>query len=69
LNKGESVLVHCLAGAHRAGTTGVAFLMYKIGVSFDDALTAAKRCRPVINPFGTLLNLLTLLERELQQAK
>ena len=24
LNRGESVLVHCLAGAHRAGTTGAA---------------------------------------------
>ena len=22
INRGESVLVHCLAGAHRAGTTG-----------------------------------------------
>src|SRR3989338_2043595 len=27
LNNGESVLVHCLAGAHRAGTTGVCLLM------------------------------------------
>ena len=25
---GESVLVHCLAGAHRAGTTGIISLMH-----------------------------------------
>ena len=30
LAKGESVLVHCLAGAHRAGTTGCMLLMYKV---------------------------------------
>ena len=28
VSKGESVLIHCLAGAHRAGTTGTAWLMY-----------------------------------------
>ena len=29
LAKGGNVLVHCLAGAHRAGTTGCMLLMYK----------------------------------------
>eukprot|EP00546_Thalassionema_frauenfeldii_P008291 CAMPEP_0178916300 /NCGR_PEP_ID=MMETSP0786-20121207/12544_1 /TAXON_ID=186022 /ORGANISM="Thalassionema frauenfeldii, Strain CCMP 1798" /LENGTH=230 /DNA_ID=CAMNT_0020589583 /DNA_START=74 /DNA_END=766 /DNA_ORIENTATION=- len=62
LEKGQSVLVHCLAGAHRAGTTGVAFLMYKVGLSMEDAIAAAKQCRPVINPFATLLR-----EKELPQ--
>ena len=27
-NNGENVLIHCLAGAHRAGTTGISWLMY-----------------------------------------
>ena len=27
LESGGSVLVHCLAGAHRAGTTGVSYMM------------------------------------------
>ena len=27
LEKGNNVMVHCLAGAHRAGTTGVAYMM------------------------------------------
>ena len=29
VNNGQNVLVHCLAGCHRAGTSGVAWLMYK----------------------------------------
>lgn len=27
INDGKNVLVHCMAGAHRAGTTGVSYLM------------------------------------------
>ena len=27
LNQGKHVMVHCLAGAHRAGTTGVSYMM------------------------------------------
>ena len=29
LEQGHSVLIHCLAGAHRAGATGTAWLMYQ----------------------------------------
>ena len=29
---GENVLVHCLAGAHRAGTAGVIAVMYLTGL-------------------------------------
>jgi hypothetical protein len=32
LEAGTSVLIHCLAGAHRAGTTSVASLMYYGGI-------------------------------------
>ena len=49
---GGSVLVHCLAGAHRAGTTGCLLLMYKEGLSADDATQLARHLRPVINPIG-----------------
>ena len=30
LQRGENVLVHCMAGAHRAGSTGVSFLMKQL---------------------------------------
>ena len=69
LDRGESVLVHCLAGAHRAGTTGVAWLMYKTNSSVDEALKMARKSRPIIRPFGALLDCLRLLEKELTNSQ
>lgn len=55
VHQGDSVLVHCLAGAHRAGTTGVASLMYFARMSSaQQAIIAAKTMRPVIEPSETL---------------
>ncbi|CAE7804997.1 DSPTP1, partial [Symbiodinium microadriaticum] len=62
LDDGNNVLVHCYAGAHRAGTTAVAYLMHAHGISFASALKRAQKRRPVINPIGRLNELLTLLE-------
>ena len=67
LEQGNSVLIHCLAGAHRAGTMGTAWLMYKTNKGVEESLTLAKACRPIINPFGTLIGLLHLLEAELKE--
>jgi len=61
-DKGESVLVHCLAGAHRAGTTGCLLLMRKGGLSAAEAIAAAKAARPCINPIGSLPGLLAFYE-------
>jgi len=52
LAKGENVLVHCLAGAHRAGTTGCLLLMYKANMAHQEAIRSAKKLRPVIDPIG-----------------
>uniref|UniRef100_A0A7S3UXR1 protein-tyrosine-phosphatase n=1 Tax=Aplanochytrium stocchinoi TaxID=215587 RepID=A0A7S3UXR1_9STRA len=54
LGKGENVLIHCLAGAHRAGTTGVLVLMAKMKYDSRNATKVAQKLRPVINPFGPL---------------
>jgi protein-tyrosine phosphatase len=54
--EGDSVLIHCLAGAHRAGTAGVVYIMHKADVGMVPALSIAQRCRKVINPFGALVN-------------
>lgn len=64
---GGNVLIHCFAGAHRAGTTGVAFLMYAEHLRATDALATAQRLRPVIDPqaYPQLWSLLTLLEMAL----
>jgi len=58
INRGESVLVHCLAGAHRAGTTGIICLMHFQGISMADAVPLAKSRRPIIEPIGDFKELL-----------
>ena len=57
-----SVLVHCLAGAHRAGTTGCILLMHKAGLSAMEAVATAKKLRPVIDPIGRFPELLRRYE-------
>ena len=59
LRRGENVLVHCLAGAHRAGTTGVLLLMrYTLINDVPKAIQLAKSLRPIIDPIGMLPELL-----------
>eukprot|EP00606_Chrysophyceae_sp_TOSAG23-5_P001484 GSChrysophyteH2.ASY1.ANO1.532.1 assembled CDS len=52
VSSGENVLVHCLAGAHRAGTTGCACLMHFAELDQRTATTTAKSLRPIIDPIG-----------------
>ena len=48
---GQSVLIHCVAGAHRAGTTACAYLMHKNrALSASQAIAVCKRRRPVVDP-------------------
>mmetsp|Transcript_33927 Transcript_33927/g.66215 ORF Transcript_33927/g.66215 Transcript_33927/m.66215 type:complete len:129 (+) Transcript_33927:250-636(+) len=63
LSKGQNVLVHCLAGAHRAGTTGCACLMHFGGLEMKQAISTAKKLRPVIDPIGGLPELLGKIEK------
>lgn len=63
ISQGENVLVHCLAGAHRAGTTGVCCLIHFAHLSVPDAISIAKRCRPIIDPIGQLPEFLHRLQR------
>ena len=63
--KGKNVLIHCLAGAHRAGTTSVSWLMYKNKMLTDEAILYGKKCRFAINPTGSFPELLLKLENAL----
>jgi len=63
ITNGESVLVHCLAGAHRAGTTGVACLIHYAKMNVSNAIAAAKQLRPIIDPIGQLPEFLHRLKR------
>lgn len=63
VSRGKNVMVHCLAGAHRAGTTGVICLMHFAKLSAKDATFIAKQCRPIIDPICDFPLLLARLER------
>lgn len=65
LADGKSVLIHCLAGAHRAGTTGVSYVMHAGGLNMSDAIAICSRQRPVINPIGSFPDLLSRLNTAL----
>lgn len=67
LAEGNNVYVHCLAGAHRAGTAGVACLMYLCGLNSTEAVGVAKKLRPAINPIGSFPALLELLNRAMAE--
>ena len=63
ISNGQSVLVHCLAGAHRAGTTGCACLVHFADMDPVSAIATAKRCRQIIDPIGSLPELLVRLHQ------
>jgi hypothetical protein len=63
LRDGHNVLVHCLAGAHRAGTAGIAILMLILGLEWQPAAAAAKCLRSAIEPIGGFPEVLQALEK------
>ena len=63
LAAGNNVLIHCLAGAHRAGTAGVACLMHLCDLEPSQAITIAQTARPAINPIGDFPKLLAALHK------
>jgi len=69
LGAGRAVLIHCLAGAHRAGTAGVASLMHLCDLDARTAVRIAQTARPAINPIGSFPELLGLLDRARANAK
>lgn len=62
LASGQNIMVHCLAGAHRAGTAGVSYMMRAGKMPYVDAVTVAKQLRPCVDPMGHLEELLLKLE-------
>ncbi len=50
INNGKNVMVHCLAGAHRAGTTSCAVLIHYEKMDVNTAIATAKSRRPIIDP-------------------
>ncbi len=69
VSQGNSVLIHCLAGAHRAGTTGVLYLMRRCSLRGPEATKQAQLCRPIINPIGRLKDYLVRYDRAMANKK
>ena len=55
---GENVLLHCKAGAHRAGSVAALLVCYIEDISLRRAIQHVKKRRPIINVTGQ--NLKTL---------
>jgi len=64
-----SVLVHCLAGISRSVTVTVAYLMYSMSLSLDDAFDYLRRIRPNIAPNFSFMGQLLDFERTLEAAR
>lgn len=50
LSSGGTVFVHCQHGVSRSATIVIAYLMWRDGLSYDDALDLVRLARPTINP-------------------
>mmetsp|Transcript_22594 Transcript_22594/g.52658 ORF Transcript_22594/g.52658 Transcript_22594/m.52658 type:complete len:224 (-) Transcript_22594:67-738(-) len=69
VNAGKGVLIHCLAGAHRAGTTGVAYTMHAAKLNHRTAIAACQTCRPEVHPICDLSELLRQLDIAMEQKR
>jgi hypothetical protein len=66
---GRPILVHCRAGINRSVTVVAAYLMWRDGLSRDEALEIIANQRPRIGPFQVYLDYLAEWEELLKQPK
>jgi len=66
---GESVLIHCMAGAHRAGMAAVIAVAFLKDKTVGEAMVEAKRARPAICLIGDLPLLLERTQKILPRIK
>jgi len=63
------VLVHCLAGVSRSVTVTVAYLMFSLSLSLEDAYEFLRRVRPNISPNFNFMGQLADFDQTLQYAR
>lgn len=66
LANGESVLIHCLAGAHRAATTSAAYLRHRIKLQPHEAQLYLRKRRPIVELLPGLYEVLLRLDDALK---
>jgi hypothetical protein len=66
LARGDGVLIHCLAGAHRAATTAAAYLRHRIALKPEDAQLFLRRRRPIVELLPGLFDVLLVLDAALK---
>ena len=62
LSNEHDVLVHCLVGAHRAGASAIAYLMWSTRIGAEAALREVKARRPIVELVGGFAGVLVRLE-------
>jgi protein-tyrosine phosphatase len=62
LERGDSVMIHCLAGAHRAATTTAAFIRYKLGIPPHELQQYLRARRPIVELLPGLYEALLRLD-------
>jgi len=67
--KDVGVLVHCLAGVSRSVTVTVAYLMFSLSLSLEDAYEFLRRVRPNISPNFNFMGQLADFDQTLQYAR
>jgi hypothetical protein len=68
ISHGNSTLVHCTAGVSRSASIVIAYLMWKEGLSFDQAYADVQRARPMISPNVGFVEQLRKFEERLRMA-
>lgn len=67
--KNVGVLVHCLAGVSRSVTVTVAYLMFSLSLSLEDAYEFLRRVRPNISPNFNFMGQLADFDQTLKYAR
>ncbi|EOD34973.1 hypothetical protein EMIHUDRAFT_455441 [Emiliania huxleyi CCMP1516] len=63
---GQMVLVNCAQGKSRSGTMAVAYVMRRLNLPVEEALTRVQQARPLVEPNSAFLEALRAFEGEIR---